>query len=64
MAMRDIRAASRLPSAQIPLTSGSRTPISSRAMSSTLRCSSNVHEGTSVEWALMVMAEMPSVAAT
>ena len=58
VAMRAIRAASMLPSAQIPLTSGSRAPILSRAMSSTLRCSSNVHEATSVEWALMVMAEM------
>jgi len=48
----------------MPLTSGSRAPISVCAMSSTLHCSSNVHEATSVECALMVIAEMPSVAAT
>ena len=64
LAMRAILAASRLPSAQMPWTSGSFAPISSRAMSSTLRCSSNVQEATSVECALMVIAEMPSVAAT
>ena len=63
-AMRAIRAASRLPSAQMPLTIGSRPPISSCAISSTRRCSSNVQEATSVECALMVMAEMPLTAAT
>ncbi len=63
-AMRAIRAASMLPSAQTPLTMGSRSPISSCAMSSTRRCSSKLQEATSVECALMVMAEMPLVAAT
>jgi hypothetical protein len=59
-----MRAASRLPSAQMPLTIGSRSPISSWVMASTRRCSSKVQDATSVEWALMVIAEMPSVAAT
>ena len=63
-AMRAMRAASRLPSAQMPLTIGSLPPISSCAMSSTRRCSSKVQEATSVEWALIVMAEMPFTAAT
>ena len=36
-----MRAASRLPSAQMPCTSGSLSPISSCVMSSTRRCSSN-----------------------
>ena len=63
-AMWAIRAASRLPSAQMPLTIGSRLPISSCAMSSTRRCSSKLQEATSVEWALMVTAESPSTAAT
>ena len=58
-AMRARRAASRLPSAQMPLTSGRRPPISSWAMASTRRCSSKVQEATSVECALMVMAVMP-----
>ena len=53
-----------LPSAQMPLTSGSLAPISSCAISSTRRCSSKVQEATSVECALMVMAERPSTAAT
>ena len=60
-AMRASRAASRLPSAQIPLTIGSRLPISSCAMSRTRRCSSKLQDATSVEWALMVMAERPSI---
>src|SRR5579875_464825 len=64
VAMRAIRAASRLPSAQTPLTSGSLSPISSCAMSSTRRCSSKLHEPTSVECALIVMAESPSTEAT
>jgi len=63
-AMRAMCAAWMLPSAHTPLTIGSRSPISSCAISSTRRCSSNVHEATSVEWALTVIAEMPSVAAT
>ncbi len=63
-AMRAMRAASRLPSAQMPLTIGSRSPISSWVMASTRRCSSKLQDATSVEWALMVIAEMPSVAAT
>ena len=63
-AMRAMRAASMLPSAQMPFTSGSRPPISSCAMSSTRRCSSKVQEATSVECALMVMADRPSTAAT
>ena len=63
-AMRARRAASRLPSAQMPLTSGKRPPISSWAMASTRRCSSKLQEATSVECALMVMAVMPGVAAT
>jgi hypothetical protein len=62
--MRAIRAASRLPSAQTPLTIGSRAPISSCAMSSTRRCSSKLQEATSVECALMVMAERPLLPAT
>ena len=63
-AMRAMRAASRLPSAHTPLTIGSLAPISSCAISSTRRCSSNEQEATSVECALIVMAEMPLVAAT
>ena len=59
-----IRAASRLPSAYTPCTIGSRSPISSFAMASTLFCSSNEHEATSVEWALMVIADSPSAEAT
>ena len=64
VAMRARRAASMLPSAQMPLTIGVRSPISSCAISSTRRCSSKVQEATSVEWALMVMAVTPGVAAT
>ena len=56
VAMRASRAASMLPSAQMPLTIGRRSPISSCAISSTRRCSSKVQEATSVECALMVMA--------
>ena len=63
-AMRAMRAASRLPSAQTPLTIGSLPPISSCAIASTRRCSSNVQEATSVECAFRVIAEMPVVAAT
>ena len=63
-AIRAIRAASRLPSAQMPLTIGSLAPISSCAIASTRFCSSKVQEATSVECALMVIAEIPSVAAT
>ena len=48
-----IRAASRLPSAQMPSISGSRSPISSPAISSTRLCSSSVHEATSVACALI-----------
>ena len=48
----------------IRCTIGSRSPIASCAIPSTRRCSSNVQEATSVECALMVMAEMPGVAAT
>jgi hypothetical protein len=64
VAMRARRAASRLPSAQMPLTIGMRLPISDWAISSTRRCSSNVQDATSVECALRVMAEMPGVATT
>ncbi len=64
VAMRAMRAASRLPSAQMPLTIGRRSPISSCAMSSTRRCSSKVQDATSVECALMVMAERPFVPVT
>ena len=63
-AMRAIRAASRLPSAHMPLMIGSFAPISSCAIASTRRCSSKLQEATSVECALMVMALMPGVAAT
>ena len=63
-AMRAMCAASMLPSAHIPLTRGSRSPISSWAISSTRRCSSKLQEATSVEWALTVTAESPLVAAT
>ena len=59
-----IRAASRLPSAQMPWISGSRSPISLPAMSSTRLCSSAVHEATSVECALIVIADKPSTSAT
>ncbi len=61
LAMRAMRAASRLPSAQMPLTIGSLSPISSCATSSTRRCSSKLQDATSVECALMVMAESPLV---
>jgi hypothetical protein len=44
--------------------SGSLAPISSCAMAWMRCCSSKVQDATSVECALMVMAEMPSVAAT
>ncbi len=64
VAMRAMRAASRLPSAHTPFTSGRRSPIVSKAMSSTRCCSSKLQEATSVEWALMVTAASPSVAAT
>ena len=63
-AMRAIRAASMLPSAHTPLTIGSRSPISSWVTSSTRRCSSKLQEATSVECALMVMADSPLTAAT
>ena len=59
-----IRAASRLPSAQMPWISGSRSPISLPAISSTRLCSSDVHEATSVECALIVIADRPSTSAT
>ena len=52
-----IRAASRLPSAQMPWINGSRSPISLPAMSSTRLCSSAVHDATSVECALIVIAD-------
>ena len=58
------RAASRLPSAQMPLTSGILSPISLPAMSSTRFCSSKVQDATSVECALMVTADSPSAAVT
>ena len=48
----------------MPLTIGSRPPISSCAIASTRCCSSKVQEATSVECALRVIAEIPSVAAT
>src|SRR4249920_1249281 len=59
-----MRAASRLPSAYTPWTIGSRFPSSSVAIASTRFCSSKVHEATSVECALMVIAERPSTEAT
>ena len=58
------RAASRLPSAQMPLMSGNLSPISSPASSSTRRCSSKVQDATSVECALMVTADNPSADVT
>ena len=58
------RAASRLPSAQMPLTSGVLSPISLPAMSSTRFCSSKVQDATSVECALMVTADSPSAEVT
>src|SRR6516162_392136 len=58
------RAASRLPSAQTPCTTGNRSPTSSAAISITRRCSSKVQEATSVEWAFTVIAESPVVALT
>ena len=58
------RAASRLPSAQMPLTSGTLSPISLPAMSSTRFCSSKVQDATSVECALMVTADSPSADVT
>src|SRR5258708_8850502 len=58
-----MRAASRLPSAYTPCTIGSRSPISSFAIARTRFCSSNVHEATSVECALIVIAERPSTEA-
>src|SRR6266705_3847112 len=59
-----MRAASRLPSAYTPCTIGSRSSISSFAIARTRFCSSYVQEATSVECALMVIAERPSTAAT
>src|SRR5713226_8687848 len=58
-----MRAASRLPSAYTPCTIGRRSPISSFAIARTRFCSSNVHEATSVECALIVIAERPSTEA-
>ena len=58
------RAASTLPSAQMPLISGNLSPISSPASSSTRRCSSKVQDATSVECALMVTADSPSADVT
>src|SRR5215469_9663691 len=59
VAARAIRAASWLPSAHTPCTMGSSSPTSPAAISMTRRCSSNVQEATSVEWALTVIAEQP-----
>src|SRR5215472_11807907 len=59
-----MRAASRLPSAYTPCTIGSFAPISSFAIASTRFCSSKEHDATSVECALMVIAESPSAEAT
>ncbi len=59
-----MRAASSEPSAQMPCTIGVLAPTSSCAMAWMRFCSSNVQDATSVECALMVMAEMPSVAHT
>ena len=44
----------------MPLTSGTLSPISLPAMSSTRCCSSKVQDATSVECALMVTADSPS----
>src|SRR6266568_4826656 len=59
-----MRAASRLPSAYTPWTIGSRSPISSFAIASTRFWSSKLHEATSVECALRVIADSPSTEAT
>ena len=48
---------------QTPCTIGSLSPMASAVASITRACSSSVHEETSVEWALTVMAETPSTAA-
>src|SRR5580698_5440458 len=58
-AMRASRAASRLPSAQMPLTIGKRPPISSWAISRTRRCSSKLQEATSVEWGVQGDGRQP-----
>src|SRR5262245_62146310 len=64
VAISAMRAASRLPSAYTPWTIGSFAPTSSFAIASTCRCSSKLHESTSVECALMVIAESPSAEVT
>ena len=63
-AMRAIRAALWLPSAQTPLITGSLSPISSSVRSRMRCCSSNVQACTSEAWPFTVIADSPRVAAT